>query len=118
MEWEQYEAAKKAIEDFDVKYDEIKLNFIHLGDALNAGGWEAVEFTNQQQIDEPNRFIDSGNPTVDRQVIETASIVRIVTDRRVLAQQLRAAFLALPESRRKGLCSARQKAKSRTENRR
>jgi hypothetical protein len=114
--WEAYEAAEKALTDFDAKHDGIRSAFMSLGEALKIG-WEAVRF--EQNPESQNRAgmpIDDGITPTNLAAL-SANIHSIVLQRQALVQKRREAFRALPETLRGKLCSAR-KAKSRNERRR
>jgi hypothetical protein len=119
--WAVYKAAEAKLKAFDENHEDTKQSLIRLGESLKAGGWGAVKIATTSDEQHVGRYVDDDDgPGIDPAFLRTTigSVENIILQRKVLVKKREEAFLALPESLREQLCSARQKAMSRNERRR
>jgi hypothetical protein len=90
-------AAKQALDDFDVRHQAKKDALIKLGQILQRGGWNAVQFMEKTRFVPPAaREPGDDENMISLRALEGDTVEAIVEERKRLLQQWELAYEAVP----------------------
>ena len=92
-----FQAAAKAITDFDAAHDGKKRAIIAIAEILERHGWSGVEFEEDFAGIPIGQRIRGDTDPISINALAGATVVEIVTRRRLLVKQHKAAYDALPD---------------------
>lgn len=108
--WNAYHEATEEIKAFDEKHEDLRLAFISLGKALEAGGWGAVVSTDQTDPQNARLYGRADFEPVNLFPItqSTELLSDMIRRRHALVAQQQKAYKALPQSLRDRLEEVRR----------